>query len=142
MIYIDGIAFDQKLAGIIRIPEPEGVPFRSNSSVGIGVQVTQERSPVTQLTLVRYTTPSLLKIELDSIRLKIGQTVDISEIVNGAFVRYADQNFRFTVTKAMCSEWKVCPAWYGYRNGVKVSHVPALRMVSQWTLYAKQIVVI
>ena len=136
MIAFDAIEFDKK-QGVILLPEVDAVPFRSQSASGIGVQVTQERSPGFTLTMTRFTSPGLLQTELSTIRGKIGTEISISEYINGSAVNYsAPGGYKFKVTQARVVGWNVLPAFYGYRAGVYGSFAPALRIVSQWTMYA------
>lgn len=135
MIRIDAIDFDLK-RGQILLPEVGAVPFRSNSITGTGVQVTQERSPGFTLTLTRFSTPSLLGTELATIRGKKGQRVTIDEWIAGVRTSYFAGGYRFVVTQARVVDWKVVPQWCGYRLSTQLNYTPALRIVSQWTLYA------
>ncbi|QEF98146.1 hypothetical protein Mal15_21940 [Stieleria maiorica] len=136
MILIDAVEFDLKI-GEILLPEKDAIPFRSQSIDGIGIQVTQERSPAFTLTLVRFTNPSLLVAERNTVRGKIGTEVSLTEYVNGSAIQYSlPGGHTFAVTQARIVNWNVSPAWYGYRPAGYTSFSPVLRMVSQWTMYA------
>ncbi|QDV40897.1 hypothetical protein Enr13x_07330 [Stieleria neptunia] len=136
MIKIDSIEFDFK-RGDILLPEPDAIPFRSQSIEGIGIQKTQERSPGFTLTLIRFAAATALVVEKSTIVTKIGTTVSIVERVNGADINWsAPGGHKFVVTQARMVDWKVIPGFYGYRGTTYGSFTPALRMVSQWTMYA------
>lgn len=136
MITFDGIEFDKK-QGVILLPEVDAIPFRSQSTSGVGVQVTQQRSPGFTLTMTRAASPSALQTELSTIRGKIGTEISIVEYVNESAVNYsAPGGYKFKVTQARVVSWNVLPAFFGYRAGIYGSISPALKIVSQWTMYA------
>lgn len=138
MIKIDSIEFDHK-RGVILLPEKDGIPFRSQSVTGVGIQVTQERSPGFTLTMTRFSTPNLLGTEKSTVRGKIGTEVSLTEYVNGSAIEYSLPGlYKFAVTQARVVHWKVFPHWCGYREGTvgAIIYTPALRVVSQWTMYA------
>lgn len=137
MIQIDNILFDNKLSGDVLFPERDAIPFRNQTTVGVGLQVTQPRSPGFTLTLVRYNFASQLNNEKAATVAKIGTRVEIIEWVAGSPIYYTwNTGYRFAVSQARVVDWRVRPGFYGYRNGVKVSLTPALRVISQWTMYA------
>lgn len=137
MIQIDSIFFDSKISGTVLLPERDAIPFRNQTTIGTGLQVTQQRSPGFTLTLVRFGYAALLSQEQADVRSKIGTRVEIVEWINQVPLYYSWQTgHRFAVSQARIVDWRVVPAFHGYRLGVKTSLTPALRMISQWTMYA------
>ena len=102
MIVIDGLLFDNKV-GEILVPEPDAIPFRNSTTPGVGVQVTAARGPGFTLTLTRYDPPNCCQAVRNSIRLRIGRRVRITDFYHNLTIRYSDpQNGRheFIVTQA------------------------------------------
>ncbi|MEO1528066.1 MAG: hypothetical protein AAFX06_21760 [Planctomycetota bacterium] len=139
MIVVNNRVFDLS-QGTVLLPEADGVPFRSQSLPGVGIQVTQQRSPGFTLTLTRYAAANQLSTERVFTRLSIGQRVRVTEYVNNAPIDYFGAGYMFAITQARIVRWQAIPAWHGYRlNNTKISYTPALRLVSQWTMYAVQV---
>lgn len=137
MITIDSVIFDHK-RGQVLLPESDAVPFRSNSITGVGIQVTQARSPGFTLTLTRFIDPDDYATERATLRAKIGTAVPIVERINGTAVNYSGiGGYNFVVTQAREVAANVVPGWHGYRWGVgAVTLEPAMRLVVQMTMYA------
>ena len=136
MITLDGITFDKKV-GVILLPEPNVIPFRSASAEGVGLQVTSDRSPASSLTLTAYYDDQAAIAFRNTLEGKIGTVVDIVEYFNNVAHNYRTSHGKsFAVSHARIIENNVIPHWGGYRIGVYHSHTPAVKIVSQWTLYA------
>ena len=139
VIVIDGLLFDNKV-GEILVPEPDAIPFRNSTTPGVGVQVTAARGPGFTLTLTRYDPPNLLSAVRNSIRLRIGRRVRITDFYHNLTIRYSDpQNgsLEFVVTQASVVNARNIAAWQGYRLSSTMEKIePAVRTVSQWTMYA------
>ena len=73
MIVIDGLLFDNKI-GEILVPEPDAIPFRNSTAIGVGIQVTAARGPGFTLTVTRYDPIQDLTAVRNSIRLPNWQT--------------------------------------------------------------------
>lgn len=136
MLVLDGLTFDRKV-GEILLPEEDAIPFRSTAAIGIGVQVTSKRGPGFTLTLTRYGSPANVEAERNSVRLRIGTLVSLTDYYDGNAINYSLSGYLFAVTQARVIEAKTIAAWHGYRLGVFTKLDPAIRMTSQWTMYAK-----
>lgn len=134
MITINNVAFDVKKGEILK-PQKDAIPFRSQFRPGIGVQVTSLRGPGFTLTLTRY----ILKAEIETFRDFIhnlsGTVVQVVDRYDDIVVDYSFLGIQFAVTQSRVIETKMVPFWAGYRLGVKREYRPAIRTMSQITMY-------
>ena len=139
MIVIDGLFFDNK-RGEILVPEPDAIPFRNSATDGVGMQVTGSRPPGFTLTLVRYDATTAVQAVRNSIRARIGKLVWVVDYYPSMSIRYLDPingSYRFMVTQARVVNTRTVPVWQGYRlSSAQEKIEPAVRTVSQWTMYA------
>jgi len=139
MINVGGLLFDKKL-GVILVPEPDVIPFRSSTSNGTGVQITALRGPAFTLTLTRYDSAANIVVVQQQIVQRLGARVRIIDYIDNAPVDYLRPIFgevEFVVTQARTIEAMLVPNFCGYRlNSSAVSYTPACKVVSQWTMYA------
>ena len=138
MITIDGLEFDLKRGEILK-PEADAVPFPSSYSPGIGIQVTSKRGPGFTLTLTRYDSHDLVESIRTSIRNRIGKIVYIVDRYHGVRIDYLEPiqgNLKFAVSQARVIETQNIAAWQGFRFGMHYKYAPAIKVVSQWTMYA------
>ena len=136
MITVDSKHFDVKV-GEILLPEPAVIPFRSNSAPGIGIQVTSDRGPAFTLTLTRHEAQGQVAALRSWIVGRKGTAVPIVDRYGTETITYATGGYTFVVTQARVIEAKKLEAFHGYRLGTLYSYTPAVRVVSQWTMYAK-----
>lgn len=138
MIVIDGLFFDHK-RGAILIPEADAIPFRASNTPGIGVQITAKRGPGFTLTLTRFDIHEDIVAVKNSLVARIGTTVSIVEYLHTEAINYSlprQGYLAFRVTQARIIEEKMVAAFSGYRLGEHVIIEPAVKTVSQWTMYA------
>ena len=128
MIIIDGLLFDNKI-GEILVPEPDAIPFRNSTAVGVGIQVTAARGPGFTLTLTRYDEPASLQAVRNSIRSRIGKRVRITDYYHNLTIRYTEPihgQYEFMVTQARVVQARNIAAWQGFRlTGTMEKHEPA-----------------
>lgn len=138
MIVIDGLQFDLK-RGTILLRERDAIPFRSSYNNGVGVQVTPMRGVGFTLTLTRFDKSLDVVAVRNSFEMRIGKTVYIVDYLQGRAINYMLPQYgqsMFMVSQARIVEQKIVTAFNGYRFGQLVKIEPALKTVSQWTMYA------
>lgn len=132
------LVFDLKQGEILK-PQVDAIPFRSSYSTGIGVQVTSERGPGFTLTLTHFNAHDAVENVRDAIRAAAGTIVTLRDHYHDQTIDYMEPihgQLKFAVTQARVIDTRNLAAWQGYRFGTHYKFEPAIRVVSQWTMYA------